>query len=100
MLLGLCAVGSERVRQGTLGGSRVNARSVVHGGWKRDVSANSELFGKELRGSSRVPRTRDGTLANEADQGGAESIAESDGGTHFDRGVEVELEVAVVCGVV
>lgn len=46
-----------------------------------------------------MPRTGNGTLANEADQGGAESIAESDGGTHFDRGVEVELEVAVVCGV-
>jgi hypothetical protein len=59
VLLGLCAVGRERVGKSADGGCRVHARSVVNG-------------------------LGDGPLADEADQGSPGSVVESDGGTHFD----------------
>lgn len=63
VLLGLGAVGSERVREGTGGRGRVNAGRVVHGLWRR-VSwvAFGESRGSarsvHLRGTERFPTKR------------------------------------------
>lgn len=70
VLLGLCAVGGEGVGESSNWRGGVNARSVVDG-------------------------LRDRALADEADQRGAGSIAESEGGTHCD-GVLVKFGVGVV----
>lgn len=78
VLLSLGPVGGERVRESSGGRGGVNARSVVHGlyGW----GLASRVAGPERRGG----RTRDGALAQEADQGSPGGIAESECGTHCD----------------
>jgi hypothetical protein len=89
VLLGLSAVGGEGVGKSADGGSGVDARSVVNGLCKvmlLVLGVHLVAFGAELlrREEGRIPRTRDGPLADEADQGSPGSVVESDGGTHFD----------------
>lgn len=86
VLLSLGAVGGEGVGESCDGRGGVDARSVVDGlckigrlaggyGWMRlRVGPGEEL----------LRRTRDRALADEADQRGAGSTAEGEGGTHCD----------------
>jgi hypothetical protein len=71
VLLGLSAVGGERIGKGANGGSGVDTRSVVNG-------------------------LGDGPLADEADQGSPGGIEESEGGTHCDGCVVILKRERVV----
>lgn len=71
VLLGLGAIRSERVRQNTGGRSGVSTRSVVY-------------------------RLGHGTLANEANERGVGSVAESESGTHCDEVVKVKTEIRII----
>lgn len=88
VLLGLGAVGGERVGESTSGRSRVDARSVVNRLWEGLVESR-ELgigdwgglgdSGRSSRGD--FARTRSRALADEADERGA-GVCEGHGDTH------------------
>jgi hypothetical protein len=95
VLLGLGPVGREGVRESTGGRGRVNARSVVHG-------LCEKLAGCTWTGSV-GSLTRDGTLADEADQGSPGSVVQSESGTHcegYERCCEREVGKVNFTGVV
>lgn len=79
VLLSLSAVGSEGVGERAGGRGGVNARRVVDGLWNMRLVAN--LGDLEL-GKWEISRTRDGALANEANERSTGSAAEDRGNTH------------------
>lgn len=83
VLLGLGPVGSEGVWESTQRRGGVDARSVVDGLYGMMLAGFPM---PELHGRARVSHTRDGTLAQEADERSASSVAESESGTHYDGG--------------
>lgn len=81
VLLGLGAVGGERVGESASGRSRVDARSVVNGLWDGLVGPWDLRVGGFGGAPGDGGRTRSRTLADEADERGA-GVGEGHGDTH------------------
>lgn len=84
MLLSLGTVSSEGVGESACGRGGVDTRRVVDGLW--NIRVNSGLRGLGALGAPKwgISRTRDGALANEANEGSAGSAAEDGSDTHCD----------------
>jgi hypothetical protein len=78
VLLSLGAVGSKRIGESAGGRGGVDARRVVDGLWNTRLASRFKGFSESIE----LSRTRDRTLANEANERGASGTAEDGGGTH------------------